>query len=48
MNPAALALSDVYRLFVFDATKESGLASKVTLVISNGLTESLHDYFLLK
>jgi membrane protein len=48
MNPAALALSDVYRLFVFDATKESGLANKVNQVISHGLTDNLHDYFLLK
>ena len=48
MNPAALALSDVYRLFVFDATKESGLANKVNLVISNGLTENLHEYFLVR
>ena len=48
MNPAALALSDVYRLFVFDSTKESVLANKVNMVISDGLTENLHDYFFLK
>ncbi|MBC7405751.1 MAG: YihY family inner membrane protein [Cytophaga sp.] len=48
MNPAALALSDVYRLFVFDAAKESALASKVHRVIGEGLTENLHDYFLLR
>lgn len=48
MNPAALALSDVYRVFVFDAAKETKLANKVNQVINNGLTESLHDYFLLK
>lgn len=48
MNPGALTLADVYRLFVFDAVKESGLAKKVNRVISDGLTENLHDYFLIR
>ncbi|MDO9193634.1 MAG: YihY family inner membrane protein [Undibacterium sp.] len=48
MNPAALTLSDVYRLFVFDAVKESGLANMVNRVITDGLTENLHDFFLPK
>ncbi len=48
MNPSALTLADVYRLFVFDAVKESGLAKKVNRVISDGLTENLHDYFLIR
>lgn len=50
MNPAALAMSDVYRLFVFDTLdKEEGkneLANKVHGVIELGLSVSLHDYFI--
>ena len=50
MNPAALAMSDVYRLFVFDTLdKEAGkneLANKVHGVIELGLSASLHDYFI--
>jgi membrane protein len=50
MNPASLAVSDVYRLFVFDTLDEglshNSLANKVHSVIEIGLSESLHDYFL--
>ena len=46
MNPAALSLADVYRLFVFDTRSNSALARQVHLVLEQGLNESLHDYFL--
>lgn len=46
MNPAALSLSDVYRVFVFNPVKESSLAGMVNQVIDEGLHQSLHDYFL--
>jgi membrane protein len=45
-NPALLKLSDVYRLFVFNAAKQSALASKVNYVINDGLTNNLEEYFL--
>jgi membrane protein len=46
MNPAALSLSDVYRVFVFNPVKETSLASVVNQVIDEGLHQNLHDYFL--
>lgn len=46
MNPAALSLADVYRIFVFNPVKESSLAGMVNRVIDEGLHQSLHDYFL--
>ena len=48
MNPASLALADVYGLFVFDARHDNTLASKVHRAIGDGLSENLHDYFLEK
>lgn len=47
MNPASLALADVYRLFVFDTDAETGLARQVHGVIELGLSASLFDYFEL-
>lgn len=47
MNPAALALADVYRLFVFDTDADSALAKQVHGVIELGLSASLFDYFEL-
>lgn len=47
MNPASLALADVYRLFVFDTDTESGLAKQVHGAIELGLSVSLFDYFEL-
>ncbi|MBX9870349.1 MAG: YihY family inner membrane protein [Burkholderiaceae bacterium] len=46
MNPAALSLSDVYRVFVFNPVKETSLAGVVNQVIDEGLHQNLHDYFL--
>jgi membrane protein len=48
MNPAALALSDVYRVFVFDTNTQSPLAQHVHRVIGDGMSESLFDYFLVR
>lgn len=45
LNPASLHLSDVYRLFVFDAARRSSLSSLVDQSIENGLRTTLHDYF---
>ncbi|MFZ6742784.1 YihY family inner membrane protein [Undibacterium sp. JH2W] len=45
MNPASLRLSDIYRLFVFDATKQSQLSKLVDESIENGLQHSLQTYF---
>lgn len=45
MNPAALTLADVYRLFVFDTDADSALAKQVHGVIELGLSVSLFDYF---
>lgn len=48
MNPASLALSDVYRLFVFDTNADSPLARQVHGVIADGMSESLFDYFFMR
>ncbi len=45
VNPASLRLSDIYRLFVFDSTRESQLSSLVEQSIENGLQQSLQTYF---
>ncbi|MBC3906501.1 YihY family inner membrane protein [Undibacterium umbellatum] len=45
VNPASLRLSDIYRLFVFDATRQSQLSSLVVQSIENGLQQSLQTYF---
>ncbi|MDO8652281.1 MAG: YihY family inner membrane protein [Undibacterium sp.] len=45
VNPAALTLSDVYRLFVFDVAKSSELSNLVGRVIDEGLQENLQIYF---
>ncbi|MFZ6870991.1 YihY family inner membrane protein [Undibacterium sp. Di27W] len=45
MNPASLRLSDIYRLFVFDATKQSQLSKLVDESIENGLQHNLQTYF---
>ncbi|MFZ6678226.1 YihY family inner membrane protein [Undibacterium sp. Tian12W] len=45
VNPASLRLSDIYRLFVFDSTRESQLSSLVDQSIENGLQQSLQTYF---
>ncbi|MBI3729513.1 MAG: YihY family inner membrane protein [Burkholderiales bacterium] len=45
VNPASLRLSDIYRLFVFDSTRESQLSSLVDQSIENGLQQSLQIYF---
>nr|WP_315473056.1 YihY family inner membrane protein [uncultured Undibacterium sp.] len=47
MNPAALCLADVYRLFVFDTTADSALAKRVHRVIGDGMSESLFEHFLM-
>ncbi len=47
MNPAALSLADVYRVFVFDTDRDSHLANKVHQVLAEGMSESLLDYFML-
>ncbi|MFZ6655982.1 YihY family inner membrane protein [Undibacterium sp. TJN19] len=45
-NPLVVQLADIYRLFVFDATRNSGLSALVDQSIQAGLDENLHDYFL--
>lgn len=45
VNPASLRLSDIYRLFVFDSTRQSQLSSLVDQSIENGLQQSLQTYF---
>jgi len=45
VNPASLRLSDIYRLFVFDGTRQSQLSSLVVQSIENGLQQSLQTYF---
>jgi membrane protein len=44
-NPMTVHLADIYRLFVFDATRNSGLSVMVDQSIQAGLQENLHDYF---
>ncbi len=44
-NPQYLALADVYRLFVFDATGNEALARKVEAAVEQGLDLSLSEYF---
>lgn len=46
MNPAALSLADVYRLFVYDTRSDTALAREVHAVLEQGLSESLFDYVL--
>lgn len=48
MNPSALTLSDVYRVFVYNPVKETSLANAVNGVIDQGLHQSLHDYFFVQ
>ncbi|PXX47460.1 YihY family inner membrane protein [Undibacterium pigrum] len=45
INPASLRLSDIYRLFVFDTTRQSQLSSLVVQSIENGLQQNLQTYF---
>lgn len=45
INPASLRLSDIYRLFVFDTTRQSQLSSLVVKSIENGLQQNLQTYF---
>jgi len=45
INPASLRLSDIYRLFVFDTTRQSQLSSMVVQSIENGLQQNLQAYF---
>jgi membrane protein len=44
-NPGQLALADVYRLFVFDASGNKALAKKVEAAVEQGLNETLAAYF---
>jgi membrane protein len=44
-NTEQLKLSDVYRLFVFDAHERAGLAQHVDSAIEQGLNASLAEYF---
>lgn len=45
VNPRELRLADVYRLFVFQATEDEGLACRVEAAVEHGLNLSLTDYF---
>jgi membrane protein len=44
-NTEQLKLSDVYRLFVFDAHERGGLAQHVDRAIEQGMNASLSEYF---
>ncbi|MGI4848954.1 MAG: YihY family inner membrane protein [Janthinobacterium lividum] len=45
VNPRELRLADVYRLFVFQATEDEGLAQRVEAAVEHGLNMTLTDYF---
>lgn len=45
MNPDILTLADVYRLFVFNVPKPTGLAKQVEAAVEKNLNESLTVYF---
>ena len=44
-NPDQLRLADVYRLFVFTATDQMPLSSKVEAAVEQGLQQTLSEYF---
>ena len=44
-NPAALKLSQVYRVFVFETQAEARLTKLVEEAIEHGLDQSIDDYF---
>lgn len=48
INPNKLILSDVYRLFVFDASKNTPLSHQVNQVIISGMPTTLQDYCLVR
>lgn len=45
VNPSELKLADVYRLFVFTAASELGVAKRVEQAIEQGLHQSLAEHF---
>jgi len=47
INPAAILISHVYRLFLFEPQTETRLTKKVEAAIEKGLQESLEDYFVV-
>ena len=48
VNPHAILLSHVYRVFVFESQLDAMLSKKVEYAIEQGLQETLEDYFLSK
>ena len=47
-NPQALSISEVYRVFVFQAQSDTCLSKKIEDAIEHGLQETLESYFLAR
>lgn len=45
INPASVRMADVYQLFAYDTKKNTALAKHIHLLIEEGMSESLLNYF---